>query len=711
MNQNQYFKNSYSFENFLKNINYKYLNICSINSRSISSINKFSKFKTFLAKLPRLPDILAIQETWFDKKCTQLYTIPHYNSVHCCRIYGYGGTSVYISKKLMYTVNICQSQDYVDLIQLRLNNYNIKGKPLEFMTFYRSQKCKVEKFLEILDSKIRIFANNSAVIVGDSNVDLFDCTQADDITNLFQCYGLKSCHMLITRPSSGSCIDHIFSNIDEKLSIDSVECKLSDHNFLCCKLKSEYDQYVYTEKIKYYCDYETVKEYLNQNLVNIPLDNNPSEITSNLINTINDAISISTTVSRQNKSIKNDIAPWINKNLWSLMESKKKLLKMRRKNRNDATINDRLRRISRIIKISTKENMNLYYENNLLKFGGDIKSCWRFLNNAMGRSNGKPVNIVDSDGNFVDNNQIKATIFNEYFVNVVESLKQGIETHSDDNCNSLRTLQQHNKRFYFREVALNKLENTIMSLNKTKCPGHDNISSTLIMECCTILSPFLVRIFNTMINTSIYPDLLKLHKVIPIPKSSNSKTVEQFRPIALLSIIDKIFEKLIHFQLLDFFEQESLLSKNQFGYVKGSGTDEAVIDVINTICEGLDSGFNGVAGLFFDFSKAFDLVDHKILLEKLKFYGIFGNELKLIKSFLSDRRQYVEIGEDKSSVLSISCGVPQGSVLGPLLFMVYLNDINNLGLWGKIVMFADDVSVFYPYKYDLSLKTKMERDL
>lgn len=709
MIQNQYFKSINSFENYLETINYKYLNIISINLRSISSLNKFNKFKSFLTNLPRLPDILAIQETWFEEKCSEMYKIPHYNSIHCCRSDGYGGTSIYISNKYQFTVNCCQSLNFVDIIQVTLHNIKVNGKQLEFMSYYRSQKCKVEDFLNILENQLVNFGNNPSVFVGDSNVDLIESNQPENLTSLFQCFNLESCHFLVTRPQSGTCIDHVFSNIADQVAIDSVECSLTDHNLVCCKLKFEMEHHNF-ETVKTTCDYAKVKNYLEQNLFNINCSQNPSDSTSNLVRVINEAILRYTTESREKICIKRDIAPWINKNLWSLMELKKKLLKKRKNNLCDPAINENLKRISKVIRKATRESMNDYYQNNILNCGGDIRKCWRFLNEVTGRKQNKIINVVDSNGLNIDDNKIKATLLNDYFINIVDSLRENIDKYQNDNCNSLRTLTQHNKRFSLKTVTSAEVENITMHLNKSNSTGNDNISSKLLTFCCQIVSSHLAEIFNSMIRTSIYPEALKLHKVIPIPKDAHANTVDKYRPIALLSVIDKVFEKIIHLQLSEFLEKESLLHKNQFGFVKGSGTDEAVVSVVNTICEGLDKGNSGVAGIFYDFSKAFDLVDHTILIEKLIYYGIVGPELKLIESFLTNRKQYVEILGEKSTTAPVNCGVPQGSVLGPLLFMLYLNDINNIGLFGKIIMFADDVSIFYPYKFDLVLKTQMERD-
>lgn len=213
-----------------------------------------------------------------------------------------------------------------------------------------------------------------------------------------------------------------------------------------------------------------------------------------------------------------------------------------------------------------------------------------------------------------------------------------------------------------------------------------------------------------MISLGIYPDILKIHKVIPIPKISNATTTEFYRPIAVLSIMDNVFERILQNQIKNYLENNNLLHEYQYGFRKGCGTEEAVVNVINYICKGLDQGNNGVIGLFFDFTKAFDIVDQDILLKKLSFYGICGRELKLLRSYLTNRKQFVQINKVKSFIGGVECGVPQGSVLGPLLFTLYLNEIIHLGLNSKLFVYADDICIFYPFKYETVAKAYIERD-
>ena len=199
-------------------------------------------------------------------------------------------------------------------------------------------------------------------------------------------------------------------------------------------------------------------------------------------------------------------------------------------------------------------------------------------------------------------------------------------------------------------------------------------------------------VINLSFSTGIFPDRLKIAKVLPLFKGGSSEELGNYRPISLLSIFDKIFEKVMHTKLYTFLEINSILYIKQFGFRKENSTALALIDIVEKIKNTIDKGKYG-CGIFIDLKKAFDTVNHQILLSKMEHYGIRGTLLKWFESYLTDRKQFVYHNGESSSLKSISCGVPQGSVLGPLLFLIYVNDIPNMSSKLIFYLFADDTNI------------------
>lgn len=245
--------------------------------------------------------------------------------------------------------------------------------------------------------------------------------------------------------------------------------------------------------------------------------------------------------------------------------------------------------------------------------------------------------------------------------------------------------------FHTSEQEISKI---IKSLKNTNSTGYDNFPTKFIKLSSSILAPALTKIFNLSINAGIYPNNLKIAKVIPIFKKGDQTSINNYRPISILSPINKIFEKILYSRLTKYINNSNILYKYQFGFRKNHSTEHALIELVDQIRIAMGNNLM-TCGIFIDLSKVFDTVNHHMLIQKLQHYGIRGTALELFKSYLSNRKQYVQIDKCKSKTLPITCGVPQGSVLGPLFFILFINDLYKCCPDGKTRLFVDDTTILF----------------
>ena len=237
-----------------------------------------------------------------------------------------------------------------------------------------------------------------------------------------------------------------------------------------------------------------------------------------------------------------------------------------------------------------------------------------------------------------------------------------------------------------------------------------SVPNKLIKLSSGQLSTSFTEIYNESILSGEFPEIFKISKVTPIFKSGSISELGNYRPIAVISPFGKVLERLVYDQLLSYLEKECLLYNFQFGFRKGYSTEYAILETVEKLKSAVDDQ-KVTCGIFLDFSKAFDTINHHILLEKLYKHGIRGLPHAWFSSYITNRKQYVKIGNVESSLKTITCGVPQGSTLGPLLFLLYINDLPRSSKKLTFRIFADDTNMFYSTRDPEQLQSIINEEL
>lgn len=684
---------------------------------NIRSLNKnLDELKVLLHNLEVDIDCVILTETW-RLECPELFNINGYNMIYNQGVINQNdGVVAYIKSNLnfKYEINNISNIKVLNItINLDVNNF------VHIIAVYRSPSTDPKEFNLNLQNYLQTISITSEyyIFIGDINIDIYqnsDC--AIEYTNVLNEFGFTSTINKPTRVSDnqGSCIDHIFIKPRNTYDLDLllpiiIQSNITDHYTTMLQIILKNNKTVANNQyyIQMVDDKKLITKLSNLSWEPVYTATNVESATNKFVEIVTQTVTDCTiTKITKRKTFKK--TKWITSALLKSVSRKNEMFKMLQKNPNNLELKkqytDYKNKLTNLIKKAKQD----YYQNVINENKSNTKRLWKVVKEIT-KSDQKLKNIssLKKENNeiIIDEKGI-ADEFNKTFTNMGKNLAQKIQ---------IRKKSSFNKRYTMKSLVLlptdsQEVKNIIFQLKNNKSPGADNLKAETLKLIALYLTQPLVFIFNECMRLGFWPSAFKDSLIIPVFKKGECTVASNYRPISLITNFSKIFEKLLKTRLVSFLQKNKLLSENQYGFKENMSTQDAIVAVTNNISSALDKGTSCLC-TFLDLSKAFDTVSHPLLLQSLENIGVRGICLKLLQSYISNRQQCVRVGSTYSDKLTIEYGVPQGTVLGPILFSIYINDLFALPTRGVIIGFADDTAIIYKAETWEKLKQVVQNDL